>query len=65
MNKIIIFTIVSIISFGWFFTHYTTEPRTNLPTYAPFIIKSNLPSTCSVSTMTTSTDTKQNIPVVA
>lgn len=31
MKKIIIFIIMAIITFGWFVTHYTTEPEKYLP----------------------------------
>lgn len=65
MNKIITFTITAIIVFSWLVTHNTTKQEKDLPANVPFIIKSNLPGTCKVSTMATSTDTKQNILVVA
>ena len=64
MKKIIIFTIVANIAFYLFVTQNTAEPKKDLPANAPFITKSNLPSICRVSTMSTATDTKQNIPVV-
>lgn len=64
MNKIITFTIVAMIVFSWLGTHNTTKPEKAPSANAPFIIKSNVPGTCRVSTMTASTDTKQNIPVV-
>ncbi|ELB6163907.1 hypothetical protein RH327_003771 [Salmonella enterica] len=68
MNKNITFTIVAMLVFSLLVTHNTTKPEKDPkdpPANAPFIIKSNLPGTCRVSTMTASTDTKQNIPVVA
>lgn len=65
MKKIIIFTIMAIITFSWFITHYISEPEKDLPTNIPFIIKSNLPGICRISIMATTTDTKQNINVVA
>jgi len=65
MNKIITFIIAAIIVFSWLVTNSTTKKEKDFIAYVPFTIKSNLPSTCIVSTMTTSTVTKQNIPVVA
>ncbi|MCE7546075.1 hypothetical protein LZV53_16085 [Klebsiella michiganensis] len=65
MNKIITFTIVSIIVFNWLVTHSTTKQEKDLPANMPFIIKSYQQDTCRVTTMTISIDTKQNIPVVA
>ncbi len=65
MNKIITFTIAAIIVFSWLIKHNTTKQEEDLSANEPFIIKSNLPGTCSISTTTTSADTKQNIPVVA
>ena len=65
MKKIIIFTIIAIITFSWLVTHNTTESEKIPPANTPFIIKSNVPGMCKVSAIRTSTDTKQNIPVVA
>lgn len=65
MKKIIIFTIIAIITFSWLVTHNTTESEKIPPANTSFIIKSNVPGMCKVSAITTSTDTKQNIPVVA
>ncbi|EAA8995520.1 hypothetical protein RS429_001227 [Salmonella enterica] len=65
MNKNITFTLVAMLVFSLLVTHNTTKPEKDPPANAPFIIKSNLPGTCRVSTMTASTDTKKNIPVVA
>ena len=65
MNKIITFIIAAIIVLSWLITNSTTKQEKYFIANVPFTIKSNLPGTCSVSTMTTSTDTKQNIPVVA
>jgi hypothetical protein len=65
MKKIIIFTIIAIITFSWLVTHSTTESEKIPPANTPFIIKSKVPGMCKVSAITTSTDTKQNIPVVA
>ncbi|MCV1051988.1 hypothetical protein MLE95_024200, partial [Escherichia coli] len=61
MKKIIIFTIIAIITFSWLVTHNTTESEKIPPANTPFIIKSNVPGMCKVSAITTSTDTKQNI----
>ncbi|EAB6233625.1 hypothetical protein GSP63_004099 [Salmonella enterica subsp. enterica serovar Mbandaka] len=65
MSKFIIFTIVAMIVFRWLVTHNTTKLEKAPPANAPFIIKSNVPGTCRISTMTASTDTKKNIPIVA
>lgn len=64
MKKIIIFTIVAIIVFYLFVAQNTAESKKDLPANAPFIIKSNLPGICRVSTIATTTDTKQNVPIV-
>ncbi|MDW3427419.1 hypothetical protein NQ306_19895, partial [Escherichia coli] len=58
MKKIIIFTIIAIITFSWLVTHNTTESEKIPPANTPFIIKSNVPGMCKVSAITTSTDTK-------
>ena len=65
MNKNITFNIVAMLVFSLCVTHNPTKPEKDPPANAPFMIKSKLPGTCRVSTMTASTDTKQNIPVVA
>ena len=65
MKKIIIFIITAIITFGWFVTHYTTEPEKYLPASPPFIIKSNLPGTCRISAMGTIDDSKRSTSVIA
>ena len=65
MNKNIIFIIAAIIVFSWLITNSTTKKEKDFIANVPFTIKSNLPDTCSVSAMTTSTDTKHNIPAVA
>ncbi|MBN3051743.1 hypothetical protein H4F45_09700 [Pectobacterium brasiliense] len=65
MKKLITVTIMAIAAFSWFITHNTTEPEKDLPTNATFIIKSERPGTCRVSTMATVADTKQNVPIVA
>ncbi|EBT3890038.1 hypothetical protein CJ802_21120 [Salmonella enterica] len=64
MKKIITFNIVAIIAFSWFITHNTTEPEKVLPANAPFIIKSNVPDMCKVSTITTSASINKNLPNV-
>ncbi|CAM8512766.1 hypothetical protein CIFRMM043B_24560 [Citrobacter freundii] len=46
MNKIITFTILAIIVFSWFVTHYTTEPEKVPPANTPFISKPNVSVTC-------------------
>ncbi len=43
MKKIIIFTIIAIITFSWLVTHNTTESEKIPPANTPFIIKSNVP----------------------
>lgn len=63
MKKIITFTIMAIATFSWFVTYHITEPEKDLPTNAPFIIKSNRPGTCRVSTMGTAADTEKNLPI--
>lgn len=65
MKKNITLTILGIIVLSWLVTYHTTEPRKNFPTNPPFIIKSNLPGTCRVSTVGTYADTKQNMSVTA
>lgn len=42
MKKIIIFTIIAIITFSWLVTHNTTESEKIPPANTPFIIKSNV-----------------------
>lgn len=64
MKKIITFIIVATAAFSWFVTYNTTKPEKDLPANAPFIIKSNLPGTCRVSTMATTADTRHNVPIV-
>lgn len=49
MKKIIIFTIIAIITFSWLVTHNTTESEKIPPANTPFIIKSNVPGMCKVS----------------
>ncbi len=46
MKKIIIFTIIAIITFSWLVTHNTTESEKIPPANTPFIIKSNVPGMC-------------------
>lgn len=65
MKKIIIFIILAFITFGWFVTHYATEPEKVPPANAPFIIKYNVPGMCKVSAITTSFSINQNLPIVA
>ncbi|MCO4311853.1 hypothetical protein [Pectobacterium versatile] len=64
MKKIVTFPLMAIAAFSWFVTHNTTEPEKDLPANATFIIKSNQPGTCRVTTMATAVDTKQNVPIV-
>lgn len=59
MKKIITFTIMAIATFSWFVTCHITEPEKNLPTNAPFTIKSNQPGTCRVSIMGATADTEK------
>ncbi|HID9884939.1 hypothetical protein I5R28_12370 [Serratia marcescens] len=61
MKKIITFTIMIIAAFSWYATHNITKPEKDLPANAPFIIKSNLPGICRVSTIATAVDTKQDL----
>lgn len=65
MNKIITFIITAIIVFICLVIYNTTLPEKAPPANAPFIIKSNVPGTCRISTMTASTDIKKNIHIVA
>lgn len=60
MKKIITLTIIAIIAFSLFITHNTTEPEKVLPANDPFIIKSNVPSMCKFSTITTSAGINKN-----
>lgn len=64
MKKIIIFTIIAIITFSWLVTHNTTESEKSLLLILPLLLSLTY-RMCKVSAITTSTDTKQNIPVVA
>jgi len=64
MKKIITFIIVATAAFSWFVTHNTTKPEKDLPANAPFIIKSNLPGTCKVSSISTTVDTKQELAYI-
>ncbi|CNK53907.1 Uncharacterised protein [Yersinia pseudotuberculosis] len=65
MYKIIVATIMAITTFSWFAKHPLTEPEEDLPTNVPFIIKSNLPGTCTVSTLPKTADSERNASIVA
>ncbi|EOZ7547539.1 hypothetical protein [Enterobacter hormaechei] len=63
MNKIITFIIAAMIVFSWLVTHNTAKPEKDLSADVPFIIKSNRPGTCRVSTI--SVDTKRGLADLA
>ncbi|MDM2835786.1 hypothetical protein [Citrobacter sp. Cpo091] len=64
MKKIITLTIVAIIAFSWLITHNTAEPEKVPPANVPFIVKSNVPGMCMVSTITTTAGINKNLPNV-
>ncbi len=65
MNKIITFIIAAMIVFSWLVTHNTAKPEKDLSADVPFIIKSNRPGTCRVSTIAIAVDTKRGLADLA